>query len=102
MGSWQGWATLAQVKRAQVVMLELSAKAMQRALQASQSAEQRQVLEDWPARVKRERLAPEVPAWQLDRPARAFAAPVGQRSIPSPAQLEYEQRLCFCRSSHRW
>ena len=49
------------------------------------------------------RLAgPEAPAWRLDRLGLAFAAQVRQRSIPSPARLGCERRLCSYRSSRKW
>ena len=44
----------------------------------------------------------EVPAWRLDRLGLAFAALVRQRSIPSPARLGSERRLCSYRSSRMW
>jgi len=44
----------------------------------------------------------EAPARRLDRLGLAFAAPVRQRSIPSPARLGCERRLCSYRSSYKW
>ena len=49
-----------------------------------------------------ERLAPEVRAWQLARPALVFAARVSQPLIPWHAQLGYVRRLCSCRSNRKW
>src|SRR5439155_14730636 len=54
-----------------------------------------------PAQVKRGQLTAEAPASRLDQPALAFAAPVWERSIPSPDRLGCEQPLCSCRSSRR-
>jgi hypothetical protein len=44
----------------------------------------------------------EAPARRLDRLALAFAAPIRQRLIPSPARLGCERRLCSYRSRRKW